>query len=190
MTGGHNRTDSTEVRRRKSFNCELRHRRLLFFFFLIHSAFKFKGCPEWGPRGAASPGGTRHSFASLRDLGRGIATAGGAARGGCGRTWPAIPGVPGKGGAGRTVTLSPKGPGEGAAATPTLRRLGLGGRPPPSPPRPGDPAPFAPRRPLPGRAPERAALLTGARAGSCRGRLAAAGLLARAAPAPPSCSGA
>lgn len=67
-----------------------------FFFFLIHSAFKFKGCPEWGPRGAASPGGTRHSFASLRDLGRGIATAGGAARGGCGRTWPAIPGVPGR----------------------------------------------------------------------------------------------
>lgn len=143
-----------------------------------------------GTSGCSFPGGTRYPFASPSDLGRGIATAGGAARGGCGRIRPASPGVPRKGGAGRTVTLSPTGAREGAAATPALRRLGLGGRPPASPPRPGDPAPFAPRRPLPGRAPERAALLTGARAGSCRGRLAAAGLLARAVPAPPSCSGA
>lgn len=57
--------------------------------------------------------------------------------------------------------------------------------------RTGGPAPSAPWRPLP----ERAALLTGARAGGCRGRPAAGRsrprpLRRRAGLAPPSCSGA
>lgn len=57
-----------------------------------------------------------------------------------------------------------------------------------------DPAPSAPRRP-PRPLPERAALLTGARAGGCRGRPAAGDrrpqpLRGRAVLAPPSCSGA
>lgn len=126
-------------------------------------------------------GGGPATMSLLPNLGRSIAAEESAVRAGCGRPWPASPAPGGDGG--RTVTLSPTGPGRRSShasprPSPTIPRRPTA--------RPGDPAPFALWRPLPGRAPERAALLTGARAGSCQGRLAAAGLLARAALVPPS----
>lgn len=82
------------------------------------------------------------------------------------------------------VRLGPADRGLGAGALP--QGNGTGAETPAE-----DPAPSAPRRPLP----ERAALLTGARAGGCRGRPAAGRsrprpLRWREGLAPPSCSGA
>lgn len=137
--------------------------------------------------------GASHPFTSLPDLGRSIDRYCGGRSAQRLRASPARePGRTQQGRRRQDGDLEPHLGGPGKALQPRQPSVAwdLEASPPASPPRPGDPAPFAPRRPLPGRAPERAALLTGARAGSCCGRLAAAGLLARAALAPPSCSGA
>lgn len=167
------------------------HRGLLFFFFFFATPLSNLRAVPTGDPGVQLPQGDQPSFCfSARPGARHCYCEGRSAQ----RLRADVarePGRPRQGRRRQDGDLEPHGgPGRrrslASPRSPGTREAG----PPASPARPGDPAPFAPRRPLPGRAPERAALLTGAPAGSRSGRLAAAGLLARATPAPPSCSGA